>query len=233
MKYLLNFKSLAIVIAIAIPLTQQSVAAELQDSTDSAIPVVKDPDLMRPATGMTTEALLAAMQRGGNVIYVRHADTERNYSDQVLAVLGDCSTQRVLSEEGWKQAKKIGEQFRNNHIPYHKVISSDYCRAWQTADLAFGQFEKDPALDFVASAAYTPGQWQIMSDNLTPLLKKMPPKGTNTILVGHDDPFNAATLIYPAPMGSTWIIKPYPNGKYQVLGSIAPQDWPSEKTIRR
>ena len=69
--------------------------------------------------------------------------------------MGDCSTQRVLSEVGWKEAKDIGEGFRKNAIPFYKVISSQYCRAQQTADLGFGQYEKNGALNFPLAEDYT------------------------------------------------------------------------------
>ncbi|MCL2924237.1 MAG: hypothetical protein MGF17_06310, partial [Trichodesmium sp. MAG_R04] len=44
--------------------------------------------------------LLNALKQGGYVIYFRHAQTEKDYADQVTAVMGNCSTQRVLSEVG-------------------------------------------------------------------------------------------------------------------------------------
>jgi hypothetical protein len=89
--------------------------------------------------------LLNALQQGGHVIYFRHAQTEKDYADQVSAAMGDCSTQRMLSEEGWQQAKMIGAAFQENSIPVGQIISSEYCRAWQTADIAFGKYEKNPA----------------------------------------------------------------------------------------
>ena len=41
--------------------------------------------------------LLATLQAGGNVIFLRHAATEKDFADQVKAVMGDCSTQRTLT----------------------------------------------------------------------------------------------------------------------------------------
>ena len=87
--------------------------------------------------------LLAALKAGGNVIFIRHAATERDFADQVSAVMGDCSTQRTLSEAGWQQARAIGKAFDQLQIPVGEVYSSEYCRAWQTADLAFGHYRKD------------------------------------------------------------------------------------------
>jgi hypothetical protein len=55
----------------------------------------------------------------------------------------------------------------------------------------------------------------------------MPPAATNTVIVGHDDPFEAATGIYPEPMGVAQIIRPQPDGSFSVLGEIPPAAWPA------
>ena len=69
--------------------------------------------------------LLATLQAGGNVIFLRHAATEKDFADQVSAVMGDCSTQRTLSEAGWRQARAIGKAFAELQIPVGEVYSSE------------------------------------------------------------------------------------------------------------
>lgn len=64
-----------------------------------------------------------------------------------------------------------------------------------------------------------------MQTNLNPILSKIPLAGTNTIIVAHDDPFEAVTGIYPEPMGVCFVIKPMGNGKFSMLGKIVPQQW--------
>ena len=50
------------------------------------------------------EAIIKKMQKGGLVMYFRHASTEKDYADQVKANVNDGSTQRVLSEkDGMRQ----------------------------------------------------------------------------------------------------------------------------------
>jgi len=102
--------------------------------------------------------LLATLQAGGNVIFIRHAATEKDFADQVSAVMGDCSTQRTLSEAGWRQARAIGKAFAELQIPVGEVYSSEYCRAWQTADLAFGRHRKTPDLNFEPAEDYSEEQ---------------------------------------------------------------------------
>jgi len=169
--------------------------------------------------------LLNDLKQGGYVIYFRHAQTEKDYADQVKAVMGDCSTQRKLSEVGWKQAKDIGEGFRKYDIPFDKVISSQYCRAWQTADLAFGQYEKNGDLNFPKAEDYTPEQVAQMKERLDPILTAVPPQGTNTVIVGHDDLFEASTGIYPDPQGIAYIVKPDGNGKFDLIANMLPEEW--------
>lgn len=168
--------------------------------------------------------LVSALQEGGHIIYLRHAQTEVDYADQVAATMGDCSTQRVLSAAGWLQARMIGAAVTDLNIPVGKVMSSQYCRAWQTADLAFGRFEMTEKLNFAPAEDYTENDLAVMRDAVVPLISAVPEQG-NLVLVGHDDPFEAATGIYPEPQGVAYVIKPNGSGSFDVLGRIAPDDW--------
>ncbi|MBD2345534.1 histidine phosphatase family protein [Anabaena subtropica] len=174
---------------------------------------------------LSGKALLNALKQGGHIIYFRHTQTEKDYADQVKAVMGDCSTQRMLSEVGWKQARTIGEGFRKYAIPVDQVISSQYCRAWQTADLAFGKYEKNANLNFPKAEDYSPEQTSQMKAQLTPMLTAVPTKGTNTVIVGHDDLFEAATGIYPDPQGMAYIVKPDGKGSFELVANLLPEEW--------
>ena len=176
--------------------------------------------------GATTDELADALRDSGHVIFIRHAHTERDYADQVSAAMGDCSSQRTLSEAGWSEAREIGDAFDRLGIPVGNVISSQYCRGWQTADLAFGRYVKTPDLNFEPAAEYTDEQFAAMRDRVVPCLIQVPAGGVNTVLVGHDDPFEAATGIYPEPMGVTFVIAPDGDGSFELVGSIAPDGWP-------
>jgi len=165
------------------------------------------------------------LQNGGYVIYFRHAQTEKDYADQVTADVNNCSTQRVLSEAGLQQAITIGEGFRASAIPIGTVTSSEYCRAWATAALAFGGYEKDPALNFLPFEDYTDAQVGQMKANVTPLLVATPAAGTNNIIVGHDDIFESATGIYPDPQGIAYVVKPDGNGGFEVIANMLPEEW--------
>lgn len=171
--------------------------------------------------------LIESLRAGGHIIYVRHASTEKDYADQISADPTNCATQRTLSEAGWREASLIGTAFRNLSIPIGLVLSSQYCRAWQTAELAFGRSMKLPALNFEPAEDYTSAQVATMRANVAPLLAQAPQAGSNTVIVGHDDPFEAATGIYPEPMGVAFVVRPREDGNFTVLGSITPDQWPA------
>ncbi|GEM_PF-454694 len=186
---------------------------------------------LSPATAlaeMSPESLVSALQEGGHVVFIRHASTEADYADQVTATMGDCSTQRTLSKGGWAEARALGQAFDRLEIPVGDVVSSEYCRAWQTADLAFGHHETSPALNFESSEDYSDAEISTMREQITPYLSGIPAQGLNTVLVGHDDPFEAATGIYPEPMGIAFILLPKGDGAFDVLGSIPVDAWPQD-----
>lgn len=169
--------------------------------------------------------LIKQLQDGGLVIYFRHAQTEKDYADQVTADPNNGSTQRVLSEKGWQQAKGIGKAFRKLKIPVGNVISSQYFRAWQTADLAFGKYQKDAALNFEPAEDYTAEQMELMRVKVMPLVTTKPASGANTILVGHDDPFEAVSGIYPEPQGVAYVLKPNGKDGFTILARLVSEDW--------
>lgn len=62
--------------------------------------------------------------------------------------LGDCSTQRNLSEEGRAQARRTGEAFKEREIEVRQVLSSQWCRCLDTAKLMdLGSVEPFPPLN--------------------------------------------------------------------------------------
>ena len=169
--------------------------------------------------------LLDALRSGRLVVFIRHAATEKDFADQVDAVMGDCSTQRTLSEAGWRQARAIGEAFERLQIPVGEVRSSEYCRAWQTAALAFGRYQKTPELNFEPAEDYTGEQMAAMRARMTAQLAAKPKEGENTVLVRHDDPFEAATGIYPEPMGVAFVVEPDGAGGFSILADLAVDEW--------
>ncbi len=62
--------------------------------------------------------------------------------------LGDCSTQRNLSEAGISQAIRTGDIFREQRVTVKQVLSSQWCRCLDTArSMNLGSVEPFPALN--------------------------------------------------------------------------------------
>jgi phosphohistidine phosphatase SixA len=85
--------------------------------------------------------------RQGGVALVRHAIAP-GVGDPPGMRLDDCATQRNLDEAGRAQARRMGERFRANGVAPGAVLSSRWCRARETATLAFPGARSDaPAFD--------------------------------------------------------------------------------------
>jgi phosphohistidine phosphatase SixA len=91
-------------------------------------------------------ALLRALRSGAVAVLVRHAQTEPGTGDPPGFRLQDCATQRNLSEAGRAQAQRIGAWFKSRGITPTIVRNSLWCRARDTARLAFGRSEDWDAL---------------------------------------------------------------------------------------
>lgn len=104
--------------------------------------------LLMPAAKAQEEAqALAALRLGEAVALIRHA-TAPGTGDPAEFRLGDCSTQRNLSEEGRTQARALGERLREAGILEAQVYSSQWCRCLETAELlGLGEVEPLPILN--------------------------------------------------------------------------------------
>ena len=98
--------------------------------------------------------VLKNLKNGGNLIFIRHAFAPGG-GDPDHFEINDCSTQRNLSEDGRKQAKNIGNYFKKNLIPIDKVISSEWCRCKETAEIAFRKFETNNFLNSFFSEKFS------------------------------------------------------------------------------
>ena len=98
--------------------------------------------------------LINQLEDGGKLIFIRHAYAPGN-GDPAGFNLNDCSTQRNLSEDGRKQAQRIGEFFTKNKIEIDKVLSSEWCRCKETAKIAFKNFSTNSFLNSFYSSKFS------------------------------------------------------------------------------
>lgn len=83
----------------------------------------------------------ALLKEGGCVLLMRHALTEPGVGDPANFRIGDCSTQRNLSEAGRDQSRRVAAAFAREGVRITDVRSSAWCRCVDTAELAFGQHQ--------------------------------------------------------------------------------------------
>ncbi|MEQ8330342.1 MAG: histidine phosphatase family protein [Longimicrobiales bacterium] len=97
-----------------------------------------------PAGG--TDDVLDALRDGGLVLACRHAITDRSRGDARRVDYDDPATQRVLSDAGRRQARRLGRVLRDLGVPIGAVLTSPYARTRDSAELGFGRSETTDAL---------------------------------------------------------------------------------------
>ena len=126
--------------------------------------------------------LVKQLEDGGKLIFIRHAYAPGN-GDPNNFNLNDCSTQRNLSKEGRKQAQLIGVFFRENKIQIDKVLSSEWCRCKETAEIAFEDFSTISFLNSFYSSKFAKNKTRQVEE-FNKYIKKFKSK-KNLILVTH------------------------------------------------
>jgi len=171
-----------------------------------------------PDRGYSAEnqaALWPAVQSGSTMVLMRHAIAPGTGDPETFAI-GDCLTQRNLSEAGRRQAQAIGDLFRANKIAKVRVFSSQWCRCLETAELlGLGPVEELPELNSFF-------QKYERRDYQTEELKKWMHRQSldqPIVLVTHQVNITALTDIYPGS-GEIVIVKRVDSGALSVLGRI-------------
>ncbi len=170
-------------------------------------------------------ALAAALQRGGYVILFRHAMTDQSQQDTDLQNITNCATQRNLSGEGRTQARTIGGAFETLAIPVGQVVSSDLCRALDTARLATGKAPepteriRDNTPDKVAEA--TMAERNVA---LRQILTSPQPVGTNRVVVSHMPNILSVTGVQ-LNEGDALVLAPDGSGDVRLVARLSVADW--------
>jgi phosphohistidine phosphatase SixA len=179
------------------------------------------------------ESLVAAMQDGGKVIYLRHAATNQEEID--TGRLGDRAGQRNLSPAGIQQAKEIGRAFRELRIPANEILASPVFRARDTAELAFGDDRVTVTMDLVADD-YAGPELRRMLEAIPRLLRTRAGPGMNRIMVGHRTPLEMAMKrSFPdtvLPEGGMAVFQPGEDAP-RLLGAISAARFIQSANVRR
>jgi phosphohistidine phosphatase SixA len=126
------------------------------------------------------EALLREM-RAGAVLLMRHTQTVAGVGDPPGWRLDQCATQRNLDERGIAHAQRIGRWFEAQRLTVSTVRNSPWCRARDTARLAFGRSDDwAPLSNIFEDRSGADGQ----ADAVRSFVRTMK-RGELTVLVSH------------------------------------------------
>jgi phosphohistidine phosphatase SixA len=173
--------------------------------------------LLGAGAARADEALWALLQKGGQVVLVRHALTEPGVGDPPGFRVEDCRTQRNLSAVGREEARRIGAAWQARRVPIGQVLSSRWCRCVETARLAFGTVEPWLPLDsFFHDRSREAEQIPLVRQHAS----ERPTTG-NLILVTHQVNIAALTGISPAA-GEMVILTPQGDSTFRLAGRLPP-----------
>lgn len=183
-----------------------------------------------PAVELEGKALVEALRGGGFNIYFRHAATDWGQDDRVERA-GDWTScdpakMRQLSSQGRATARRIGDTIRALGIPVATVLSSQYCRAWETARLMnLGPVTKTRDIMNMRAVAYVGGRDAVIR-RARRVLAQPPPEGANVIIVGHGNLMRAATGAY-ASEGGSGVYAPRSGSArgFELVARLSPDDW--------
>jgi len=171
-----------------------------------------------PASGFCLENevdLWGSLREGSSFVLLRHA-LAPGTGDPDHFVLGNCMTQRNLSDAGREQAAAIGDQFRKNRIQQARVFSSQWCRCLETGDLlGLGPVEELSLLNSFFQYYERSGlQTRKLQEWLSRQNFKRP-----LVLITHQVNITSFTNFYPAS-GELVFATMLESGEISFLGSI-------------
>jgi broad specificity phosphatase PhoE len=169
--------------------------------------------------------LVEQLKRGGLVLVLRHAETDQSKQDEDPVDLADCTTQRNLSAAGRAQARTIRKAVERLDLPIGTVLTSRFCRTRETARLAFGRYQVDPALLNTITAVHD-ARWRRQIAAARRLIGTRPPAGKLTVLVTHGIVVTDATGL-TLEEGETLAFRPLGADRFRLVGRIAPGQWKS------
>lgn len=169
--------------------------------------------------------LVAALQRGGYVIVMRHASSPMQPPDKNTADPGNSKDERQLDDHGKADATEMGNALRRLKIPIGEVLSSPTYRALETA-----RYAKLPqprtVTELGENGANMQGATNAQAEWLRQRVKEFP-KGTNTVLVTHYPNLKAAFPQDAANLGDGEALVFGPDGKGGAIlvARVKIEDW--------
>jgi len=176
-----------------LPLLDLTLILALFSMAMSPIAVADTSTTKRHATYLAN----ALSMSDANVIFMRHA-LAPGFGDPASFQVNDCSTQRNLNDSGRNQARQLGQILVASNIAISTVLSSEWCRCWQTAELlGLGEWQKFAGLNSFFDGHADRDETLAL---LRQYLGKLPSKQI-TLMVTHQVVISAITGIAPTSGG--------------------------------
>ncbi|PWR00383.1 histidine phosphatase family protein [Leucothrix pacifica] len=173
---------------------------------------------------LSAPELIAALQSGGHIIYMRHGETNVTERDNHTDTFKHCDNQRNLSKSGREQLKEIGTIIEDLKIPIGNVLSSPYCRTKETAQLTFGKYSVEPDLQF--SIGKNKQEASRLGKQLLAMMLNSGVEHNNHVFVGHTANLKDGLNVWPKPEGVVVVFKK--RGDDIIFkGMIKPDEWTS------
>src|SRR5262245_31541847 len=203
-------------VAFALVLAPLACAGAIEPARAQApVPdVAKAPPLAGPA-------LLAALRRGGYVLYFRHTSTDFGQNDEGMTSYDDCTKQRNLTDKGRTEARAIGAAISRLSIPVGQVLASPYCRTLETARLIFGRATVSQDVRGGSATPADPDRYGA----LRKLLSTPVPAGTNPASSSHGNPFYAVAGAPYLAEGEVAIVEPRGAEGFRIVAKITRDSW--------
>ena len=166
--------------------------------------------------GTDNRALVKHMQSGHVVLMVRHA-LAPGIGDPENFTLGDCATQRNLSEAGREQARAMGNWLRAQGIEQVKLYSSQWCRCLDTARLM--QLGPVTPLPMLNSFFRRPEDREPRLSALRQFMAEKPGPGELIIMVTHQVTISGITGRW-TDSGQGQLLRPTREGDIEWLGEV-------------
>lgn len=158
------------------------------------------------------------LTKPGAIVLFRHANAP-GIGDPSGFKIGDCASQRNLDDRGRADARRIGEMFSSRKVAVGAVLSSGWCRAKETASLAFGsQVREEPAFNsfFRESAQARDSQ----TAQARAILSAWRGPGV-LVVVTHQVNISALTGV-GVSSGEGLVVVPAADGGYKVVATLLP-----------
>jgi len=172
-----------------------------------------------PRSALGGAELVEALKSGGYTLYFRHGATNHAQRDSANVDMGDCSTQRNLSDAGRSDARAIGEAMRALGLSIDEVLASPYCRTLETARLMTGRATVSRAVLGMMTATGGTDYSQ-----LDAILATAPAPGKVRVIASHGNPLHALAGDPELAEGEVAVVKSDAKG-WKIVARLPAAQW--------